>query len=379
MTIELFGALMVAGLAGPILRVPKRYGVPVAVGELLIGAIFGQSGFNTIPVADPTLKLLATVGFALLMFTAGSHIDYRTFTKQAFAIIYKIIIANALIAVALGFAMDYIAHFPNWRLLATLSFSSSAAFVIPIIACQKRDLALEVLIAQVTVADAVSFIALPFFTQKHDQLAAFKGSLIVLAAAILIYFLLFGAKKLGFLDRTHDLSKVEHLGIELRVSLALILLVAALATRFHASVMIAGFALGVALASIGVPHRLARQLFGVSDGLFAPLYFIWLGASINIRTTFHSHSALLLALLLILAAFAAHAPALFFKQPLTNILLASGQLGIPAAAVTLGVANGILTQAESGAIMLAALFTLTIPSIFMKTPDVAVPQPPPVK
>jgi len=369
MTIALLGWLIIAGLAGPILRIPKRFGVPVAVGELLIGTILGHSGFNAIPTADPTLELLATVGFALLMFTAGSHIDYRTFTKKAFALVYKIILANAVVAVALGFAMDYIAHFPNWRLLATISFSSSAAFVVPIVAYAKKDFALEVLIAQVTIADAVSFIALPFFTQKHDQFRAFTGSLIVLAATLIIFTLLYFARKRGYLERTHDISKNDHLGIELRISLTLLLLVAALATKFHASVMFAGFALGVALASIGVPHRLARQLFGISDGLFAPLYFIWLGASINIRTTFHSRYTILLALLLILAAFLAHASAYFFKQPLTNVFLASGQLGIPAAAVTLGVANGVLNPGQSGAIMLAAIFTLAVPAIFIRQPD----------
>ena len=31
--LQLLGALVVAGLAGPLLRVPKRWGVPVAVGE----------------------------------------------------------------------------------------------------------------------------------------------------------------------------------------------------------------------------------------------------------------------------------------------------------------------------------------------------------
>ena len=34
MSIQLLGALIVAGLAGPLLRVPKRVGIPVAVGNL---------------------------------------------------------------------------------------------------------------------------------------------------------------------------------------------------------------------------------------------------------------------------------------------------------------------------------------------------------
>ena len=122
--------------------------------------------------------------------------------------------------------------------------------------------------------------------------------------------------------------------------------------------MIAGFTLGVALASIGVPHRLARQLFGVSDGFFAPIYFVWLGSSINIRETFHSRDAILLALLLCVGAVIAHAPSILFNQPRKYILLSSAQLGIPAAAVTLGTAHGVLNAGQAGAIMVSALVTI---------------------
>ena len=358
MTIELLGALIVAGLAGPILRIPSKWGVPVAVGELLIGTIFGASGFNKIPFQDPTLKLLATVGFALLMFTAGSHIDYRTLTRKSFEKAFWILTANLLIALVVGVVIDHVAHFSNWKLLAIISFSSSAALVIPLVANIAPSLSLSILITQVTLADAIAFVALPFFTQKTGQIKAMEGAIIVLAAAIIIYFALNFAKSRGWLNRTHDLSKADHLGLELRISLALLLLVAALAQHFHASVMIAGFTLGVAIASIGVPHRLARQLFAVSDGFFAPLYFVWLGASIDVRQTFHSRDAILLALMLCIGALVSHLPSMLFGQPKKNIFLASAQLGIPAAAVTLGSANGILNTAQSGAIMMSALVTI---------------------
>ena len=358
MTLELLGALMVAGLAGPVLRLPMRWGVPVAVGELLIGVIFGDSGFHKIPYQDPSLKLLATVGFALLMFTAGSHINYRTLTKNSFKKAFWILLCNFALAIIVGFAIDHIAHFSNWKLLAVISFSSSAALVIPLVENIAPSDSLSILITQVTLADAVAFVILPFFTQKSDQVQATYGALIVLLAAIIIYFALTYAKTKGWLTATHLRSKTERLGLELRISMALLLLVSALAVHFHASVMIAGFTLGVALASVGVPRRLARQLFAVSDGFFAPIYFVWLGASINIRQTFHSKDAILLAVLLCAGSLIVHVPSILFGQPKRNILLSSAQLGIPAAAVTLGTSNGVLTSAEAGAIMMSALVTI---------------------
>ena len=358
MSIQLLGALVVAGLAGPLLRIPKGWGVPVAVGELVIGAIFGTSGFNKIPYSDPSLKLLATVGFALLMFSAGSHIDYRTLTKRSFEKAFWILLANFLLSIFVGITIKELTHFDNWKLVATLAFSSSAALVIPLTEVLAPSLSRSILITQVTLADAIAFIALPFFTQRGGHLKAMQGAFIVLTASALIYFLLIFAKSRNWLNRTHQVSKEDHLGLELRISLALLLLVSALAIHFNASVMIAGFTLGVALASVGVPHRLARQLFGVSDGFFAPLYFVWLGASINIRDTFNSRNTVLLAALLCIGAVVAHLPSALFNQPRRNILISSAQLGIPAAAVTLGTTNGVLTAGESGAILLSALITI---------------------
>jgi Kef-type K+ transport system membrane component KefB len=358
MSIQLLGGLIVAGLVGPLLRIPKRWGVPVAVGELLIGALLGESGFKRIPVADPSLKLFATIGFALLMFGAGSHINYRTLTKKSFEKAIWILLANFALAILVAYPIDHITHFHDWKLLAIISFSSSAALVIPLVDALAPSLSLGILITQVTLADAIAFITLPFFTQHSGQFQATEGALLVLLLAVLIYFLLRFAKSKGWLDIAHGISKMDHLGLELRISLAILLLVAAAALRFHASVMIAGFTLGVAFASIGVPHRLSRQIFGVSEGLFTPIYFVWLGASVNIRQTFHSRDTIILAILLCLGALLAHLPSALFGQPKRNIFLASAQLGIPAAAVTLGSQNHIISPGQAGAIMLSALVTI---------------------
>ena len=37
------------------------------------------------------------------------------------------------------------------------------------------------------------------------------------------------------------------------------------------------------MGAVGEPRRLARQLFGITEGFFAPLFFVWLGASLRVR------------------------------------------------------------------------------------------------
>jgi hypothetical protein len=40
---------------------------------------------------------------------------------------------------------------------------------------------------------------------------------------------------------------------------------------------VGGFSFGLAVAAVGQPRRLARQLLAVTDGFFAPLFFVWPG------------------------------------------------------------------------------------------------------
>ena len=69
----------------------------------------------------------------------------------------------------------------------------------------------------------------------------------------------------------------------MRINLLVLFALAALAVSTHVSIMLAGFALGLVFAAVGEPRRLARQLFGITEGFFSPLFFVWLGASLQVR------------------------------------------------------------------------------------------------
>jgi Kef-type K+ transport system membrane component KefB len=48
------------------------------------------------------------------------------------------------------------------------------------------------------------------------------------------------------------------------------------------SVLIAGFGAGLMVAVIGGPKRLSTQVRGVAEGFFIPLYFVVLGARLDL-------------------------------------------------------------------------------------------------
>jgi Kef-type K+ transport system membrane component KefB len=167
----------------------------------------------------------------------------------------------------------------------------------------------------------------------------------------------------GARRRLHQYSQQHGLALELRINLIILFALAALALSTHVSIMLAGFALGLVLAAIGEPRRLARQLFGITEGFFAPLFFIWLGASLQVRELGQHRAYILLGLGLGVGAVAAHCAGRALGQPLVLGALSAAQLGVPVAAATLGTEQHLLAPGEPSALILGALVTIATTSI----------------
>ena len=68
--------VVAASLLGPLLAAGRRPIVPVVVGEIAAGLILGASGMHWIDAGALPLPALSSVGFIMLMFAAGSRIDF---------------------------------------------------------------------------------------------------------------------------------------------------------------------------------------------------------------------------------------------------------------------------------------------------------------
>src|SRR3954465_1084032 len=104
-----FGALalmIAAGLIGPLLAAPHRFGPPVVVGEIAAGMLIGTSGLKWVDPTDPVLTGLAAIGFALLMFVVGTHLPVRDPRLRTVAVAGSVIAATvAVLAGAAGGGM----------------------------------------------------------------------------------------------------------------------------------------------------------------------------------------------------------------------------------------------------------------------------------
>jgi Kef-type K+ transport system membrane component KefB len=273
-------------------------------------------------------------------------------------------VAVGVIAVAFGAALSHAFDTGHAALYAVLMTSSSAALVLPIVdGLGLSGPTIVALLPQVAIADAACIVLLPLAIEPSRAGRSALGALAVLACSGAFFLFLREAERRGWQQNLHDESKQRNFALELRISLGLVFGLAAIAVQTHVSIMLAGFGLGIAVTAVSEPRRLARQMFGITEGFFGPLFFVWLGASLNLRALGDHPSYIGLGVLLGLGAVVSHTAMVLTKQPPAAGAMAAAQLGVPVAAATLGQQLHLLKPGEPAALMLGALVTIAIATV----------------
>ena len=357
--------IMVAGLVGPLLAARRSWHVPVVVGELLAGVLLGRAGLHWLDTDDPTFAFLAEIGFALVMFVAGSHVQVRDpRLRQGIGVGLGRAALVGVVAALLGVGLATMFGTGNAPIYAVLMASSSAAIILPVVdSLRLSGPAVLQLLPQVAVADAACIVLLPLVIDRAHAGRAALGALAVLGCAAVVFLLLRWGQRGDLRRRLHRLSERRRFALELRVSLLVLFTLAAVATAGHVSVMLAGFSLGLVVAAVGEPRRLAKQLFAVTEGFFGPLFFVWLGASLNVGDLGQHPALILLGLLLGVGALLAHLTGVLLRQPVSMAALSCAQLGVPVAAATLATQLGLVGPGEAPAMILGALITVAVAAL----------------
>jgi Kef-type K+ transport system membrane component KefB len=349
-------------LAGPILATPRRWRLPVILGELLAGVVLGATGFGVLDANEPTFSFLGSCGFVLVMFVAGTHVpvrDPRLRTALRTGAARAALVG--VVALGLGYAVATLVGTSHALVYAVLMASSSAAIVLPTVdSLGLTGPDLVDLLPQVAIADSLCIVLLPLVIDTGHVARAALGAAAVVMAGVVLFYLLRWIEHSGLRTRVHDVSEDRQFAVELRVSLALVFAMAALAVAVHVSLMLAGFVSGLAVAAVGQPRRVAKQLFAVTEGFFGPLFFVWLGATLQLRDLVDHPSMIVLGVCLGVGAALAHLAAIALRQPASYAMLASAQLGVPVAAATIGSQLHLLEPGEGAALVLGALVALAV-------------------
>lgn len=365
MSFAVLALLCAVAMLGPVLSLNRMMHIPVVIGELLVGMVLGRSGFQIVDSNNEILTFLAQIGFALVMFVAGTHVPLRqsAMLKGLTRGVLRAVTVSVL-AVPLGLLVAWIFGTGHGAVYAVVIASSSASIVMPALGGARVTTAsgLEMLV-QLAVADGSSIIVLPLVLEPQRAGRAALGAGAVLLIAALFGVVLMWLRKTGYWHKVHHLSEERGLTIELRMTLTMLFTLAAIAVSMGVSVMLAGFALGLAVAAVHEPHRVANQTFALTQGFFEPIFFVWVGSSLDLHSVISDPKAILLGFSLAAASLLAHGLMAISRQPWPIAFSTSAQLGVPVGAVAMGKSMGVFAGGEATALLLGALFTILVVTV----------------
>jgi Kef-type K+ transport system membrane component KefB len=356
--------LVIAALLGPLLAAGRKPLAPVLVGELIGGALVGNTGFHLISAGSQPFPAFFTLGFAMLMLGAGTEVDLASKELRDGAIRGGLaLLAVLVVSIPVGLAIGVALHIDHPYLLMVLLAGSSAAVAFPTI--QELGLtgpAVSVLIGWITLADAVTALLMPLTLSGGGRIPlALLGDVVIVAVAVVAIVVGHRIFRSSLAHEAKRESKRRRWALQLRISVLLLLALGAIADHTGASLLVAGFAAGIVLRQFHEPHRFEHQLTGLAGGFFVPAFFVLLGATLDLRGLVRSPSAIGLALAMAVAATALHVAAAIAtgkEGRLPSGLLASAQLGLPAAAAALGLTTGVLTPPVAAALVAGGCLTL---------------------
>jgi Kef-type K+ transport system membrane component KefB len=361
MSFGILTLIVACGLAGPVLSGATRLAVPVVVGEIAAGVLVGRTGLRAIDPADPTVVFLSAVGFAMLMFVVGTHLPLRDpGLRRALRTAAVAGVLSFAVAVPGGWLIASVSGVGHPAVFVLLLAASSSAVVMPIV--QERGLTGEEMLVATTwiaLVDIASIVALPVALEPAKVVRIGGGGVAVTVAAVAVFGVVHLIRNDRVVAALRRGSRQRGWALDLRLSLLALFGLAALATRFGTSTLIAGFGAGMIVALAGEPRRLTQQLVGLAEGFFVPLFFVTLGAKLDFRSLAQSGSDVALVGMLFAAITVCHiAVARLMRMPFGAGLLASAQLGLPAGVVALGLTEHILEPGQGAAIVASALLTL---------------------
>lgn len=372
-------AFLVPLLAARFRRVP----VPVVVGEILVGILIGRSGLNLVTY-DSWLQFLAEFGFAFLMFLSGLEVDLdllarspgdmasgrRSWRQNPVAVASIVVGVTLLLSVAVALLLTRMGLLDRPWMMALILATVSLGLVVPTL--KERGLTStsygQTLLLTALLADFVTMFLITIvagWVASGPTLRLFLGLLVVVAFAV--------ALRAGrALQRAPQITSVFEgfthatAQLPLRGSLALMLAFVALSETLGTEVILGAFLAGVLLAIVGGKGSLElhHKLEALGFGFFIPIFFIMVGARFDLGALVASRQGLLLAPLLIAAAFAVKMVgalpfrAMFsWRETLAGGLLIAPGLSLVIAAAEIGRRLGLFSEPLHAALIAVALVT----------------------
>ncbi|MEN8906804.1 MAG: cation:proton antiporter, partial [Clostridiales bacterium] len=304
----------------------KSLRVPVVVAEIFAGILVGKTGFNLIH-DDLWLEFLSLFGFAYLMFLSGVEIDFSYFKKvkgrvknKANPLVLGIVIfISTLLLAYLASTLLVFAGIAKDALFFTLIFSTtSLGIVVPVL---KEKGIINESIGQISLlsalmADFLTMLLIPiviFLVAKEDSMKLLT-SLFIFVIFGIVYFVVKRFFKFEFNNSTYETSQLK-----IRAAFVLVLIFVKVAEIAEVEIILGAFLAGVLFSVFFDKFRteIAPKLDAIGYGFLIPIFFIMVGARIDLRTVLNKESLVIVPLFILIAYAVKIIPVLIIKKYFT--------------------------------------------------------------
>ena len=360
----------------------ERIGQPAVLGELVAGVLLGASALGVVPaggVEAELIHVLAELGVVLLLFEIGLETDLKEMFRVGPAAL-----AVAMVGVALPFAFGYF----YWRYAphaasGSGNLVSAAIFIgatltatsVGITARVLSDLGrmstpeARIIIGAAVIDDVLGLVILSVVSGVAAG-AAITATGVATTLAVAVGFLVIAVVLGRFLaPRLFDLiNRMRARYVLVVASVAFALGLAALASLAGSAMIIGAFAAGLILSGTNQFDTIEREVRPLAS-IFAPIFFVSVGASVNLAllvpSTPEARATLLIAGVLIVLAVIGKvaagwaAPWTKFRRLVVGVgMVPRGEVGLIFAEI--GRRSGLLGEEIFGAVLLMVMVTTFI-------------------
>jgi len=374
---ELLALTLLVVFAGIVLIAPiaSRIGIPVNVAEILFGIVIGVSLFDLIP-KSPIIDFISSFGLGYLMFLAGLEVNFERLDQRTL----KKTVAIAAASVSIPFLAGALLSFwvdVHVLLLGTIFCTTSIGLILPLSKDPRLAKRLSnMLLPSVVLVDIMSvfLLSIALTTAEGSLDISFLYSFITMLALFVLPLFLsrerVRRKIQGMLDRG------RHLDMEVKIAFALIFLLTAASGWLGFHYIIGTFIAGLMISTV-LPKTTSvlKDFRSIGWGFFIPMFFIFIGAEVNLPALFSNVHNLIILLVIIAVGIlskligvglVAKLSGLSLRQSTACGLFHSARLSLIVAAADISIMLGLVDESLFSMFVILAIVSATVAPVLGK-------------
>ncbi|HKA03942.1 MAG TPA: cation:proton antiporter [Acidimicrobiales bacterium] len=376
-TFDSLSVVAVAAFLAPLVidRV-RRFRIPVAVVEIVLGVVIGPHVLGWADIDEP-VQVLALLGLAFVLFLAGFELDLGRLRGQLARVAGLGFVCTLACAVVVGLAFQQADLVDSAFLAAILLSATSLALVTPVLR-DSRQISTrmgQLTMGQASIAEFSAVVLLSALFTKETRSVSVR----VILGMIFVLLILLGGIAMARVSRT---SRVERIvtrlqdgtaQIRVRGSFMLLALFVVLAQEVGLEAILGALLAGAILGTLdnGALRRHAQfrmKLDAIGYGFLLPVFFIWSGMTIDIDALREQPRRIALIGLFLAALLVVHLVAVpIFRRAVgwrpavvTGLLSSTSSLPFVVTATTVGEQSGLITTATASALLAAGVLSALV-------------------